>query len=60
MSSAVAPPRYAWFVRRFTIPAAHVSSSFPVDGRQLKILRRLTVSDTPVTCDGPRIVMSRM
>src|SRR5438094_263039 len=60
MSSAVAPPRYAWFVRRFTIPAAHVSSSFPFDGRQLKILRRLTVSDTPVTCEGPRIVMSRM
>ena len=40
--------------------AAHVSSSFELVGRQVKIIRRLTVSDTPVTFDGPRMVRSRM
>ena len=40
--------------------SAQVSSSFAVVGRQEKIIRRLMVSDTPVTEEGPRIVMSRM
>ena len=55
-----AVPRKAWLVRCFAISAAHVSSSMALVGRHVKIFRRLSVSDTPVTLDGPRIVMSRM
>ena len=35
------------------IAAAQVSSSFAFVGRHVKIRRRLGVSDTPVTADGP-------
>jgi hypothetical protein len=60
MSSGVADPRYARAARFFTISYAQVSSSFAFVGRQVNTIRRLTVSDTPVTLVGPRIVMSRM
>jgi len=35
------------------------ASSDSAVGRQVKILRRLTVSDTPVTLNGPLIAKSR-
>ena len=39
--------------------AAQADSSSAVVGRQVKILRRLSVSDTPVTLSGPLTVKSR-
>ena len=42
------------------ICVAQTSSSFAFVGRHVKMRRRLTVSDTPVTAVGPRMVMSRM
>ena len=53
-------PRYAWPVRRLTIDSAHDSSSAADVGRQVKILARLGVSDTPVTLVGPTTRKSRM
>ena len=43
-----------------TIFSAHARSSARAAGRHVKILRRLGVSDTPVTFDGPAITSAFM
>ncbi len=59
MSSLLGGRRYASPARLEMILRAHgISSAAPV-GRQTKILRRLGVSETPVTLYGPVTLKSR-
>ena len=58
-SPLVAGSRYASVARRLMICDAHAASSLGDVGRHVKILRRLGVSETPVTLNGPVMLKSR-
>jgi hypothetical protein len=58
ISRSVAGRRNACVASRRTIWAEHTRSSAGAVGRQMKIFRRLAVSDTPVTRWGPTMLSS--
>ena len=60
MSAALTGPRNAWVASRRTVSVAQPRSSSAVVGRQPNTLRRLGVSEMPVTFIGPAMTRSWM